>query len=327
MAKLSGKTLVFTGKLEQSTRSEAEAQAKALGAKVASAVSKDTDILVAGPGAGSKLKDAKKHNVKVIDEAAWVKMAGANKEIKKTAAKSVKKSTGKSAKNPVKKEIAAKNKPASKRAKTAISEKVSRPRSISKYLYLDRENIKFVIYKVDLIPTKKQLIKNLENIIGRKKAVWYFESFNDGGALPPTFVTAIGHHGRNQCEHLNALMFGEVTFFIGNVCHIQENSIKFFEGRSFEQAKLVSEQDELTIDIDSENIKIIKNLLDALTSDFEIDYNEDDEEFIKANVDLKSYLKPFDKDKDGLVYTYKWEDLDDLAGLSEVWPFSLSFGE
>ena len=75
MAKLTGTTIVFTGKLETMTRDEAAAQAKALGAKVGSAITKETDILVAGPGAGSKLKDAKKHGVQVIDEAAWVKMA------------------------------------------------------------------------------------------------------------------------------------------------------------------------------------------------------------------------------------------------------------
>jgi len=75
MASLKGKTVVFTGKLEQMTRSEAEAQAKKLGAKVGSSITKDIDLLVVGPGAGSKLKDAKKHGVKVIDETAWVKLS------------------------------------------------------------------------------------------------------------------------------------------------------------------------------------------------------------------------------------------------------------
>jgi len=83
MAKLTGKTIVFTGKLEMMTRDEAAAQAKALGAKVGSAIRKETDILVAGPGAGSKLKDAKKHGVHVIDEAAWVKMTKLSKATKK----------------------------------------------------------------------------------------------------------------------------------------------------------------------------------------------------------------------------------------------------
>ena len=69
-----GKTLVFTGSLEKMTRSEAKSRAESLGARVASSVSARTDLVVAGPGAGSKLADAKKHNVKVIDEDAWLKM-------------------------------------------------------------------------------------------------------------------------------------------------------------------------------------------------------------------------------------------------------------
>jgi DNA ligase (NAD+) len=74
---VAGKTLVFTGTLEKMTRPEAKARAEALGAKVAGSVSKKTDLVVAGPGAGSKLAEAQKFGVAVIDEDAWLKMIGA----------------------------------------------------------------------------------------------------------------------------------------------------------------------------------------------------------------------------------------------------------
>jgi DNA ligase (NAD+) len=73
---VAGQIVVFTGALERMTRDEAKAMAERLGAKVAGSVSSKTDLLVAGPGAGSKLKEAAKHGVKVIDEAGWFELVG-----------------------------------------------------------------------------------------------------------------------------------------------------------------------------------------------------------------------------------------------------------
>jgi len=196
---------------------------------------------------------------------------------------------------------------------------------ISKYIFLDDDAVKFVIYRIDLVPTK-DLYTNLEAMVGEDAAKVEYQAVIDEDAPPPSFVVGMGSTGGGIYDTVYALMYAEQTCFIGNDISLSGgNSVLYSAaGYSYTSSKEPEiEGDEVILNIDPQNGKIIQVIIDSFNANFALDTTDDDVEFIQPIVDLGKALKKFKKF--GNVYTYDWDDLDDLLGLSKVWPFTLSF--
>jgi len=198
---------------------------------------------------------------------------------------------------------------------------------ISKYILLDGDAIKFVIYRIDLLPTK-DLYRNLEIMVGKEAAEDEYQTVIDDDAPPPTFIVGMGSTGSGIYDTVYALMYGEQTCYIGNDISLSgEKSVLYSAaGYSYTSSKEPEvEDDEILIDIDPQNEQIIRTIIEAFSENFALDTTDNDDEFIQPIVDLGKTLKKFKKF--GNVYTYDWDDLDDLIGLSKVWPLTLSFDD
>jgi len=196
---------------------------------------------------------------------------------------------------------------------------------ISKYIFLDDDAVKFVIYRIDLVPTR-DLYTNLEAMVGKDAAEVEYQAVIDEDAPPPSFVVGMGSTGGGIYDTVYALMYAEQTCFIGNDISLSgEKSVLYSAaGYSYTSSKEPEiEDDEVILNIDPQNEKIIQVIIDSFNADFALDTTDDDDEFIQPIVDLGKALKKFKKFDN--VYTYDWDDLDDLLGLSKVWPFTLTF--
>ena len=196
---------------------------------------------------------------------------------------------------------------------------------MSKYIFLDDDAVKFVIYRIDLVPTK-DLYTNLEAMVCKDAAEVEYQAVIDEDAPPPSFVVGMGSTGGGIYDTVYALMYAEQTCFIGNDISLSsKNSVLYnAAGYSYTSSKEPEiEDDEVILNIDPQNEKIIQTIIDQFNAEFALDTIDDDEEFIQPIVDLGTALKKFKKFDN--VYTYDWDDLDDLLGLSKVWPFTLTF--
>lgn len=205
-----------------------------------------------------------------------------------------------------------------------MSNSINTPQ-LSKYIFLDDEAVKYAIYRVDLSPTKA-LYKNLEEMVGKEAAEIEYQAVVDDEAPPPSFIVGMGSTGGGVYDTVYSLMYTEQTCFIGDDIELSglKSVLYGAAGYSLTSSKKPEiESAEILLNIDPQNEKSIREIISAFNSDFCLDETEEEEEFIRPLKDLDKTLKKFKKFDN--VYTYDWDDLDDLAGLSKVWPLTLSF--
>ena len=217
--------------------------------------------------------------------------------------------------------------------KNSYSRSNEKDMNISKYFFLEGKAPQYVIYKTELTATpelfihlKKLGMPNwkaaLQDAVQNKQALW-----------KPVFISGIGATGGGAYDWVYAIMFGKTICFWAYDLDIGNDFIKFggnCAGYRDTHSPDIGGQDPTyqamhpRFKLDKENLKRINALKKGMEQEFLLKLSEDDEEFIETKVELSKYLKPFKKHKGG-VYTFNWDDLDDLAGLSAVWEYSLSF--
>ncbi len=203
---------------------------------------------------------------------------------------------------------------------------------ISKYVYLERKAPQFVIYKTALAATP-ELFKYLKKLgISNWKVALEDTVKNKRGALKPVFISGIGYTGGGHYDWVYAFMFGNSIFFLSYDFGVGQDCIQFgicvghpdthSEDTKFKDPKY--EVNSPKFKLDNENLKRITALKNEMDQEFLLQLTDDDEEFIETKVELRKHLKSFKKHKGG-IYTRNWDNLEDLAGLSTAWEFTLLF--
>jgi len=131
---------------------------------------------------------------------------------------------------------------------------------ISKYIFLDDDAVKFVIYRIDLVPTR-DLYTNLEAMVGKDAAEVEYQAVIDEDAPPPSFVVGMGSTGGGIYDTVYALMYAEQTCFIGNDISLSGGKSVLYSaaGYSYTSSKEPEiEDDEVILNIDPQNEKIIQ---------------------------------------------------------------------